>query len=42
MISVKSDLSLFTLKLKTKDMAKEHSLEIEDVTSPRRVLKHML
>ena len=39
MISVKSDLSLFTLKMKTKDMAKEHSLEIEEVTSPRRVLK---
>ena len=39
MIRVKSDLSFFTLKLKTKDMAKEQSLEIEDVTSPRRVLK---
>ena len=39
MFSVRSDLSLFAVKMTAKSMTKEHSLKIKDVTSPRRILK---
>ena len=39
MISVRSDPSSFKVKMKTKNMAKERSLKIENVTSPRHISK---
>ena len=39
MLSVRSDLSLSRIKMKTKNMTKEHILKMKDVTSPRRIFK---